>query len=196
MTKIKASVEDLDNNNDEQTAKASPGMLLQQARIKHHLTIDDIASRLRLRAAVIEAIEADDYDDIAGVVFVKGYLRAYAVLLGIDPKDVLRLVNGLNIKEERKPDKLLWQSRASVEKKERPFRALAILTFVCLFALGGIWIKTQYLANNQWSKGENVTAAFHQSTDLTKLALSDLSKLHPVIPQEDTKALNKEGKKA
>lgn len=44
----------------------------------------------KIRARYLAALERGDYRDLPGAVYTKGFLRNYAVYLGLDPEDVLR----------------------------------------------------------------------------------------------------------
>lgn len=44
----------------------------------------------KIRARYLGALERGDYRDLPGAVYTKGFLRNYAVYLGLDPEDVLR----------------------------------------------------------------------------------------------------------
>lgn len=67
-----------------------PGKQLRQARQLRKLTIDDIAMRLHLDPATIRYLEEEDYGKLPEPAFIRGYLRAYARSLGIDPEPILR----------------------------------------------------------------------------------------------------------
>ncbi len=43
----------------------------------------------KIRAHYLAALERGDYDDLPGSVYTKGFLRNYALYLGLDPEDVL-----------------------------------------------------------------------------------------------------------
>ncbi len=62
---------------------ASPGQRLRLAREARQLTRDAIAAQMRIEPKVIEALERDDYTRLPAAVFVRGYLRAYAKLVGL-----------------------------------------------------------------------------------------------------------------
>lgn len=66
-----------------------PGRRLGVARQARGLSQDQVASELRLGSFVIEALERDDYETLAGRVFVVGYIRKYARLVGLDPEPLL-----------------------------------------------------------------------------------------------------------
>jgi cytoskeleton protein RodZ len=48
-----------------------------------------VASQLHLRAHLVESLEQDRFHELPGPVFVMGYLRNYARLLGIDPEPLI-----------------------------------------------------------------------------------------------------------
>ena len=65
-----------------------PGNILTSARQARGLTTRQVADKLHLLSRQIEALEANDYRQFNADIFVKGYLKSYAVLLNLDP-DVL-----------------------------------------------------------------------------------------------------------
>lgn len=62
-----------------------PGSVLRAEREALGVSVREVAETLNLSLAVIEAIEDDDLDRLPGVVFARGYVRAYARLLELDP---------------------------------------------------------------------------------------------------------------
>lgn len=67
-----------------------PGRLLAQARTDLRLTPEEAAARLHLSTPQIQSLEADNYADLPGTTYVRGYLRSYAILLGLDVDTVLK----------------------------------------------------------------------------------------------------------
>ena len=70
----------------------SPGARLAAERQAHGLTIEQVASQLNLAPRQIVALETDDYAALPGMVIVRGFLRAYAKLLKIDPTPLLAVL--------------------------------------------------------------------------------------------------------
>ena len=70
-------------------ASPSPGAQLRSARESRSMSVSDVAGELRLDAWMVEALEADEYGRFGASVFAKGHLRKYAVLLGIEPDDLM-----------------------------------------------------------------------------------------------------------
>ena len=67
----------------------SPGRRLRVQRQSRGLALERVATQLHLRPEIIEALEQDRFDDLPDPVFVTGYLRNYARLLGLDPTPLL-----------------------------------------------------------------------------------------------------------
>lgn len=67
----------------------TPGSALAAARQAAGLTAADVAAQMRISLRQLEAIESDRYGELPGSVFVRGFVRNYARLLGLDPAPLL-----------------------------------------------------------------------------------------------------------
>lgn len=79
-----------DPNSIDKVQMQGCGNLLRLEREKAGLTVPDVASRLKVPARIVEAIEAEEWDQLGAPVFVRGQLRSYARLLGVDITQQLR----------------------------------------------------------------------------------------------------------
>jgi cytoskeleton protein RodZ len=70
-------------------AALSLGARLRSARKARALTIEQVSQRLHLEESMLRAIEEDRYAALGAPVFVRGYLKAYAGLLGLPEQSVL-----------------------------------------------------------------------------------------------------------
>src|SRR5579863_2227044 len=66
------------------------GQLLRQTRESYGSDIPRVAAALRIRGAYLEAIEEGQYDRLPGPVYALGFVRAYAVHLGLDGEEAVR----------------------------------------------------------------------------------------------------------
>lgn len=66
-----------------------PGAQLAQARVDLRLTHAEVAAKLHLASLQIQALEEDDYRSLPGATYVRGYLKSYALLLGLTPGPIL-----------------------------------------------------------------------------------------------------------
>lgn len=59
------------------------GQRLRTAREAAGLSIQDVASRLKMPVRVVESLEAEDWSRLGAPVFIRGQLRSYGRLLGL-----------------------------------------------------------------------------------------------------------------
>ena len=68
------------------------GADLRAARERIGWSLQDIATALRIRLQYLEALEAGRINDLPGNAYALGFLRTYAVALGLDPNEVARRI--------------------------------------------------------------------------------------------------------
>jgi cytoskeleton protein RodZ len=64
--------------------RVNPGESLREARESKGWAIDEVAAQLNLTPLRLSQIEAGAFDKLPGNTFARGYVRAYAKLLGMD----------------------------------------------------------------------------------------------------------------
>ena len=64
-------------------------LVLRSAREAQKLSVEEVASRLRLSEKQINALEADDFSIFGSAIFARGFIRAYANFLTLDPQPLL-----------------------------------------------------------------------------------------------------------
>jgi cytoskeleton protein RodZ len=84
------SNQDENTENESRQIGVGPGERLQAARIKKGLSLEDVANRMHLSSAILEAIEENDFDEITAPIFVKGYLRAYARIVSLNEDEMIQ----------------------------------------------------------------------------------------------------------
>ena len=76
-------------NQRQNAAGESPGALLHAERRRQNFSVGDVSRQLKLAIRQVEALERDDYKMFGGPVFVHGFLRNYAKLLGLDASTLI-----------------------------------------------------------------------------------------------------------
>ncbi|QJA06504.1 helix-turn-helix domain-containing protein [Thermosulfurimonas marina] len=71
-------------------AEIGLGEYLRKMREAQGKTLAEIAEETKINCRYLEALEKEAWEELPAEVFVRGYLRAYALALGLDPEDVLR----------------------------------------------------------------------------------------------------------
>ena len=67
------------------------GELFKRKREKMGLSQEQVVEVTRLRKHFVEALENEDWDNLPSGVFVRGFITAYAQVLGLDEKKALSL---------------------------------------------------------------------------------------------------------
>ena len=73
----------------EMSPMESVGEYLRRNREAQRMSIEEISRATRVPAASVERIEADQFDELPGEVFVRGFLKSYASAVRLEPDDVL-----------------------------------------------------------------------------------------------------------
>lgn len=74
---------------EENISPALPGERLRKAREQRGMTLAQVSSELHVDQRMLAALEADDFAALGAPIFVKGHLRSYAKLLGLDSAELI-----------------------------------------------------------------------------------------------------------
>jgi len=74
-------------------APSSPGRALAAARQARGMTVTEVALRLKFSPRKIEALETDRFDALPGPTIVRGMIRSYAKLVGLDAKPLVEALH-------------------------------------------------------------------------------------------------------
>jgi cytoskeleton protein RodZ len=85
------------------------GLRLRRAREAAGLGVQEVAEKLRLKTATVEAIEKEDFDVLGATVYVRGYFNSYARLVGVPTV----LIDGLFARQAAPPPELRTTARIS-----------------------------------------------------------------------------------
>jgi cytoskeletal protein RodZ len=67
----------------------SPGEILRAARLRRRISLTEAEQATRIRQRYLQALEDDDYSVLPAGVYSVGFLRNYAIYLGVPPEEVL-----------------------------------------------------------------------------------------------------------
>ena len=65
-------------------------LYLQRAREARGMSLDDLAHQTKIRRAILEAVENDERRELPEKVFVLGYVRSYALAVGLPVEEAAR----------------------------------------------------------------------------------------------------------
>jgi len=66
------------------------GAALRDARERRSLSLDQLSQATKISVAILRAIENNEVDKLPGGIFTRGFLRAYAREVGLDPEGTVR----------------------------------------------------------------------------------------------------------
>ncbi|AOY87914.1 helix-turn-helix domain-containing protein [Marinobacter salinus] len=128
------------NDDNPQPVKNDPvGQQLKRAREKASLTVSDVADAQHLRPVVIQAIEEGDYSRIDSELFLKGYVRAYAMQVGLDADAVINdLDHELEPLRKQREQEREENPLVDIERRRHRKRRMAkLLLLLVVAALAG-----------------------------------------------------------
>jgi cytoskeleton protein RodZ len=66
------------------------GARIRQAREQRGISLRQIAETTKISVSVLEALERNDIARLPGGIFSRGFVRSYAVEIGVDPEQTVR----------------------------------------------------------------------------------------------------------
>lgn len=116
---------------------SSSGGLLRATRLRHGLSIADVAAALRIRKEYLEAIETGRTERLPAPAYTLGYVRSYAAALGLDQDEIARRFRSeTGLGQARKPDLTF---PAPVPERGVPAGALVLVGLVLAAGLYAGW---------------------------------------------------------
>lgn len=170
-----------------QKNQENPGMQLGSLRDKRGFTKEYVAGKLHLRVKVIELLELDDYENMPEPVFIKGYLRAYAKLLGVSPEPFLLMFNN-RYTLEKKPERALFQSKRESNKGERVVRWVTAMVAIVAIAAISFWWQKNKEAQPFFSAAKKMEATTEIAKAESEVRLTDLSKMQSMFSASEDEA--------
>ena len=147
------------------------GNTLKSARDRKNLSIDSIASDLKLRKVYLQALEDGDWSSIPGEVYALGFLRQYAHYLQLDLDERIKQLKSGNY-QLTKP--LTFPDPPIAPK--RSWMIAAALLFIILFIGFNIWAPDPAPLPSDLMQESAETLQHADTKPLTQAKLSDNNK--------------------
>lgn len=165
-----------------------PGSLLRQAREEKGLTIDEMSAISNLTKQTIRGIESDDYSELAGLSFVRGYLKLYAKKLGINEATVLDPFDRWKAEDFGEPIQAAGaKGRGSNEPSAGPSKGTIALAISVIFVLFIAGIVISYMESDELDSDVAVVSPQNQPSDLSVID-SPRSSVEPTTDQNSSTA--------
>jgi cytoskeletal protein RodZ len=109
------------------------GNYLRQQREAKGMSIEEVARATRVPMSSVERLESDQFDELPGEVFVRGFMKSYARAVSLDSDDVLARYTASR--------RVAWVTPLPISSPTRPARtrrygvAIAFVLLLILFTL-------------------------------------------------------------
>ncbi|MDY7559231.1 helix-turn-helix domain-containing protein [Pseudomonas sp. 10B1] len=167
--------------------RVNPGETLRQGRESKNWSLPDVASRLNLTVAFLGNVETGDFEKLPGHTFARGYIRAYAKLLGLDQTALVQQFDhytgtdshGSNVHS-------LGRIEEPVRLSHNILRIVSLLLLVVLVGGGFFWWQDQASMRGKELVNTNLEHVEVESADGT-------TQIHPLDGPEDQVVADSQG---
>ena len=98
----------------------SVGEFFKQVRETKGLTVDEVASKTRIRPDFVKALEDGNFAKLPDQVFARGFVRSYARSLGLDEEDAIqRFIQSAGAFYEKQEERERLKVRQAEEERKR-----------------------------------------------------------------------------
>jgi cytoskeleton protein RodZ len=122
----------------------TPGQILRLQREKLDLSTQEIAKRIHLDVKIIEAMESDSSEGMPSAIYVRGYLRSYAKIVGADADKIIELYNS---DSPPPPPEILPEVKppSQISSNDKPVKVFTYLITLGLVLLLLIWYQSNFV---------------------------------------------------
>ena len=135
---INASVEPVTANEAESTPDVTLGSVLKTAREQMGLSIAETAVKLHLRPGIVENLEADDFSNIASSTYVRGYVKNYARMLGVD-NTLIEACLARQVPYVTQPAMQSFSRKTTYQARDTKLKWLSFFIVIVLLGLFVLW---------------------------------------------------------
>ncbi|MFV0597808.1 RodZ domain-containing protein [Shewanella sp.] len=135
---INASVEPVAASEAESTPDVTLGTVLRTAREQMGLSIADTAVKLHLRPGIVENLEADDFSNISSSTYVRGYVKNYARMLGVD-NALIEACLARQVPLVTQPTMQSFSRKTTYQARDTKLKWLSFFIVIVLLGLFVLW---------------------------------------------------------
>ncbi len=119
----------------------SVGEFFRQVRETKGLTVDEVASKTRIRSDFVKALEDGNFAKLPDQVFARGFVRSYARSLGLDEEDAIhRFVQSAGAFYEKQDERERLKVRQVEEERKRQANRKAVAVAIGIAVLTPIFL--------------------------------------------------------
>ncbi|OLF51739.1 helix-turn-helix domain-containing protein [Pseudomonas chlororaphis] len=159
--------------------RVNPGETLRQARESNGWSLAEVALKLNLTASSLSNLEAGAFDKLPGHTFARGYIRAYAKLLGMDQAVLVQAFDQYTGTDSQGSNvHSLGRIEEPVRVSHTILRIVSLLLLIAVIGGGFVWWQDQTSVRNKELVGLNQEHVEVEGADGT-------TQIHPIDEPED-----------
>ncbi|MFJ5295055.1 RodZ domain-containing protein [Pseudomonas sp. NPDC088368] len=159
--------------------RTNPGETLRQARESKNWSLPDVALRLNLTATSLGYVESGDFEKLPGHTFARGYIRAYAKLMGLDQTALVAQFDQYTGTDGQGSNvHALGRIEEPVRLSHNILRIVSLLLLVALIGGGFVWWQDQATLRGKEPTSLGMEHVEVESADGT-------TQIHPLDEPED-----------
>lgn len=156
--------------------KGTFGESLKREREMRGVTLDEISAATRIATRFLRAIENEDWDQLPGGVFNRGFVRAVARYLGLDEENT---VAEYALAVGDRPSVPVWTGSPPLVAPEQHWLAWTVAAVLFLALLAGAWFGTRRLLAWRAAKRKAQAATVTDGTSLEPVsAPQEIASVH------------------
>ena len=159
--------------------RVNPGDTLRQARESNGWSLAEVALKLNLTTTSLGNLETGAFDKLPGHTFARGYIRAYAKLLGIDQTLLVQQFDQFTSTDSQGSNVHgLGRIEEPVRVSHTILRIVSLLLLIAVIGGGFVWWQDQ---TSQRSKDLTSNAMEHVEVE----SADGTTQIHPLDEPED-----------
>ncbi|BDB21787.1 Cro/Cl family transcriptional regulator [Pseudomonas sp. CYM-20-01] len=159
--------------------RVNPGDTLRQARESNGWSLAEVALKLNLTSTSLGNLEAGAFDKLPGHTFARGYIRAYAKLLGIDQTVLVQEFDQFTGTDSQGSNVHgLGRIEEPVRVSHTILRIVSLLLLIAVIGGGFVWWQDQ---TSQRTKDLTSNAMEHVEVE----SADGTTQIHPLDEPED-----------
>lgn len=193
--KIKVEENTTTKKQEPSTQEGKVGTMLRDVRTKNKISIEQVASDLKIKSAYLVAIENSDYDNIPAHPYGLGFVRSYANYLGLNSTRIAQIFKEET--EKTSAPKIKYNVYTSEEATETNIqnRKYIIISFAMLIVGYILWISFSN-SEEQITTNELTNTSVEETTSDYTLQVEDFTNKNEeqeeVQPQEEQITITEE----
>ncbi|MDR6160549.1 helix-turn-helix domain-containing protein [Pseudomonas fluorescens] len=159
--------------------RVNPGETLRQARESNGWSLAEVALKLNLTVTSLSNLEAGAFDKLPGHTFARGYIRAYAKLLGMDQTVLVQQFDQSTGTDSQGSNvHALGRIEEPVRVSHTILRIVSLLLLIAVIGGGFVWWQDQ---TSQRTRDLTTLAPEHVEVE----GADGTTQIHPIDEPED-----------